>query len=254
MLAIISPAKNLDYETPVPTQLFSQPSFLEESSILIDKLRVLKAEDLEKLMKISPKLADLNVDRYKTWSLPFSLDNAKQAIFAFNGEVYTGLDAYTLTETQLEKAQQKVRILSGLYGLLKPLDLIQPYRLEMGTRFETATDCKNLYQFWGEKLTNSLNEVLEEEKVLINLASNEYFKSVKPKKLNGTVITPTFKDAKNGEYKTIMMYAKKARGSMTRYLLDNDIQSVDELKLAEIDGYVYNEKLSENDNWVFTRG
>lgn len=204
-------------------------------------------------MSISPALSNLNVERYQNWQLPFSLDNSKQAIFAFNGEVYTGLDAYSLTEKQLEKAQKTLRILSGLYGLLKPLDLMQPYRLEMGTRFQIGEN-KNLYQFWGDKLTNALNEILEEEKILINLASNEYFKAVNKKKLKGELITPTFKDAKNGEYKTIMMYAKKARGSMARYLIENDVQEISQLKNAIIDDYAYNEQLSKGNDWVFTRG
>ncbi|MCP4520171.1 MAG: peroxide stress protein YaaA [Cytophagales bacterium] len=254
MLTIISPAKKLDYEKTITTSSFSQPDFLEESSTLMNQLKMLKAEDLEKLMKLSPKLADLNVERNKEWSLPFNTNNARQALFAFNGEVYTGLDAYSLNEDELQKAQKELRILSGLYGLLKPLDLMQPYRLEMGTKFATSENCKNLYEFWGDKLTNAINELLEEEKVLINLASTEYFKSVKPKQLIGDLITPTFKDEKNGSYKVIMMYAKKARGSMTRYLLQNDITNTDELKVAEIDGYIYNEELSKGNDWVFTRG
>lgn len=253
MLAIISPAKNLDYKTNSPTQLHTSSSFLEESSYLIEHLKQLNTEEIGKLMSISPALSNLNVERYQNWQLPFSLDNSKQAIFAFNGEVYTGLDAYSFTKKQLEKAQKTLRILSGLYGLLKPLDLMQPYRLEMGTRFQIGEN-KNLYQFWGDKLTNALNEILEEEKILINLASNEYFKSINKKELKGELITPTFKDVKNGEYKIIMMYAKKARGSMARYLIENDIQEISQLKNAIIDDYTYNQQLSKGNDWVFTRG
>jgi len=252
MLVVISPAKTLDFETPARTNIASTPVFLEDSQVLVERMRELAPADIAKLMKISDKLAVLNSTRYETWSLPFTANNAKQALLAFKGDVYTGLGAETLTPKQDEYAQQHLRILSGLYGVLKPLDLMQPYRLEMGTKLSNARG-KDLYQFWGDKITNSLNDELERNDVLINLASNEYFKSVQPKKLNARIITPVFKDTKNGAQKIISFYAKKARGLMTRYIIENNIDNAEALKDFDVAGYQFEASQSSENEWVFTR-
>ena len=252
MLVVISPAKTLDFETPARTDVSTIPGFLEDSQILVERMRELAPADISKLMKISDKLGVLNSTRYETWSLPFTSDNAKQAVLAFKGDVYTGLDAETLTPEQDKYAQQHLRILSGLYGILKPLDLMQPYRLEMGTKLSN-TRGKDLYQFWGDKITSSLNSELGEGDVLINLASNEYFKSVQPKKLRARIITPVFKDTKNGVQKIISFYAKKARGLMTRYMIDKQIDHVEALKEFDVAGYRFDAKQSSDNEWVFTR-
>jgi len=252
MLVVISPAKTLDFETPARTNIASTPGFLEDSQVLVERMRELAPADIAKLMKISDKLSVLNSTRYETWSLPFTAENAKQALLAFKGDVYTGLDAETLTPAQDEYAQQHLRILSGLYGIVKPLDLIQPYRLEMGTKLSNARG-KDLYQFWGDKITNSLNDELGQNDVLINLASNEYFKSVQPKNLNARIITPVFKDTKNGVQKIISFYAKKARGLMVRYMIDNSIDNAETLKDFDVAGYQFEANQSSKDEWVFTR-
>ena len=226
MKIIISPAKSLDFESKAPTKIYTNSEFIGQSIKLNTKLKKVSRKGLSDLMKISEALASLNYERNQTWQTPFSLENAKQAVFSFTGEVYKGLDANSIKEDKLPVLQDKLRILSGLYGLLKPLDLIQPYRLEMGTKFKVGTK-DNLYQFWGETLANSLNEELKENELLINLASSEYFKALPKKTLKTEMITPVFKDFKNGKYKIIMMYAKKARGLMTRYLIDNDIEDLD---------------------------
>ena len=254
MLIVISPAKNLDYDTPPSTANFSQPDFLEHSQQLIEELRELSVQDIAELMKLSDKLASLNVARYESFSQPFDAANAKQAVLAFNGDVYAGLEATSLTEAQLQFAQQHLRILSGLYGLLRPLDLMQPYRLEMGTKFANQRG-KDLYQFWGNLLTDELNRLLAEqsEQVLVNLASNEYFKAVKAKNIRGRIITPVFKDLKNGQYKIISFYAKKARGLMSRYIIENGLTEAEQIKGFDLAGYRFAESMSEGDSWVFTR-
>ncbi len=253
MLIVISPAKTLDFETPPTTKTYSQPRFLTQSKQLIDTLRQLSAADIASLMKLSDKLAGLNVARYESWSTPFDLKNAKQAVLAFKGDVYTGLEAETLDEKQLVYAQQHLRILSGLYGVLKPLDLIQPYRLEMGTKLENA-EGKDLYAFWGSDIRESLeSDEAMQDKVLINLASNEYFKAVEAKKLTARVITPVFKDWKNGQYKIISFYAKKARGMMSRYIIEHQLQDPDRIKDFDVDGYRYSADMSKKDEWVFIR-
>ena len=252
MLVVISPAKTLDFQTPARTNILSTPGFLEDSQVLIERMRELAPADIAKMMKISDKLSVLNSTRYETWSLPFTPDNAKQAILAFKGDVYTGLDAETLTPEQDKYAQQHLRILSGLYGILKPLDLMQPYRLEMGTKLSNARG-KDLYQFWGDKITDSLNAELAQNDVLINLASNEYFKSVQPKKLNARIITPVFKDTKHGVQKIISFYAKKARGLMTRYIIENNIANAESLKDFDVAGYQFEANQSSENEWVFTR-
>lgn len=254
MLIVISPAKNLDYDTPATTTATSQPDFLSHSQELIEQLCDLSVQDVAELMKLSDKLSSLNVARYASFSQPFNTDNAKQAVLAFNGDVYAGLDAPSLNDSQLQFAQQHLRILSGLYGLLKPLDLMQPYRLEMGTKFANHRG-KDLYQFWGDLLTIELNRLLAEqaEPALINLASNEYFKAVKHRNLQGRLITPVFKDLKNGQYKIISFYAKKARGLMSRYIIENELSQVEQLKDFDLAGYRFAPSMSEGDSWVFTR-
>jgi cytoplasmic iron level regulating protein YaaA (DUF328/UPF0246 family) len=256
MLMVISPAKTLDYESPLATQTYTQPAFQEDSRELIDQLKELEPHQVSNLMSISDKLGQLNAERFRNWHTPFTLDNARQAILAFKGDVYTGLDAESFKREDFEFAQSHLRILSGLYGLLRPLDLMQPYRLEMGTRFENRRG-KDLYAFWGEKLTRALNEELRQdvhdEPVLINLASNEYFKSIKTSKLDARLITPQFKDWKNGKYKIISFYAKKARGMMCRYAIQNRITQADELKKFDLGGYAFSTEQSSGDEWVFLR-
>ena len=255
MLMLLSPAKTLDYETPATTNSFSIPDYLGKSSELVKVLKQKSFLDLMELMQVSQKIAELNVERFNQWKLPFSTENAKQAVLAFKGDVYTGLDASALSENRLAYTQSHLRILSGLYGLLRPLDLMQPYRLEMGLKLTTKKG-ENLYQFWGEKITDALNVLLakQDEPVLINLASNEYFKSVQKKNLDGRLITPEFKDWKNGKYKMISFFAKKARGLMVRYAIDHNIQKAEVLKNFDYDGYHFNLELSRADKWVFSRG
>lgn len=254
MLLVVSPAKNLDYETPPATSIYSQPEFLDYSEQLIDRCKRLSPAKISGLMKISDKLAGLNADRYANWSRPFDTSNAKQALLAFNGDVYAGMQAASFSAEDFEYAQNHLRILSGLYGLLKPLDLMQPYRLEMGTKLDTRKG-KNLYEFWGGVITDKLNQDMtsQGDSVLVNLASNEYFKSVKPKQVEGVVVTPVFKDKKNGEYKIISFFAKKARGLMARYIIQNRLTEVAQLKQFDLDGYQYNEAMSQPLQPVFTR-
>ena len=255
MLMLLSPAKTLDYETPATTNSFSIPDYLGKSSELVKVLKQKSFLDLMELMQVSQKIAELNVERFNQWKLPFSTENAKQAVLAFKGDVYTCLDASALSENRLAYTQSHLRILSGLYGLLRPLDLMQPYRLEMGLKLTTKKG-ENLYQFWGEKITDALNVLLakQDEPVLINLASNEYFKSVQKKNLDGRLITPEFKDWKNGKYKMISFFAKKARGLMVRYAIDHNIQKAEVLQNFDYDGYHFNLELSQADKWVFSRG
>jgi len=252
MKIIISPAKSLDFESKATTSLYTQPSFLEDSVKLNKKLKSLSRNKLGDLMKISPALSALNYDRNQNWQPPFSLDNAKQAVYAFTGEVFRGLDVTTLPEEKISLLQDRLRILSGLYGLLKPLDLIQPYRLEMGTRIKVGK-ADNLYKFWNTDLADALNAEMEEDDLLINLASSEYFKAVPQKALKVPMITPVFKELKNGDYKIVMTYAKKARGLMVRYIVDNNVNSLDELKGFNTEGYGFSETLSTETELVFTR-
>lgn len=252
MKIVLSPAKSLDYTTPVPTENYTIPVFLQEAKILDDVLKAKTPKDLAKLMHISDKLAELNWKRFQEWSLPFTPENARQAIFAFNGAVYNGLDAYSLKPKQIIDLQDKLRILSGMYGILRPLDLMQPYRLEMGTKLEFKT-YKNLYAFWRNKVTNALNEELTNNEPFVNLASNEYFKVMDIKKLKTKIFTPIFKDFKNGELKIIAIYAKKARGMMLRYIVENEIKNVKDLKGFNMENYVFDSKLSTETELVFTR-
>jgi len=253
MLMIISPAKTLDYESPLATETHTQPDFLDDACELIDQLKTLEPHQVSNLMNISDKLGQLNAERFRNWHTPFTPDNARPSVLAFKGDVYTGLDAESFSEEDFSFAQKHLRILSGLYGLLKPLDLMQPYRLEMGTKFEN-TRGKDLYAFWGRKITDALNQLLaDDDKTLINLASNEYFKSVQKKNLDARLITPQFKDWKNGQYKMISFYAKKARGLMCRYVIQNRITNAEDLKGFNLDGYYFSEDQSDNNNWVFLR-
>ncbi len=254
MLLLISPAKTLDYETPVTTQLKSDPEFTDRAETLIKNLRNYAPQDIADLMKLSDKLASLNVARYQSWDKDHNEENAKQAMLAFKGDVYTGLAAETFDEADFQFAQNHLRILSGLYGLLKPMDLMQPYRLEMGTKLPNDAG-KNLYNYWGSTITDRLNQELaaHQSPVIVNLASNEYFKSVQPKALNARLISPEFKDLKNGQYKIISFYAKKARGLMTRYAIQNRIENPEDLKQFDLEGYAFNESMSDGDKWVFTR-
>lgn len=251
MLIVISPAKTLDFETAPSTEKCTQPRFLPQSQQLINELKHLSTADIATLMKLSDKLAALNMARFQTWQKPFNLENAKQALLAFKGDVYTGLDADTLDVAGLDFAQQHLRILSGLYGVLRPLDLMQAYRLEMGTKFANAKG-KDLYQFWGSQLRESIESELKDG-VLINLASNEYFKAVEAKKLKARIITPVFKDWKNGQYKIISFYAKKARGLMSRYIIDHSINDPENIKGFDSEGYRFSPEMSQADEWVFLR-
>ncbi len=252
MKIIISPAKSLDFESKVPTSLHSQPQFLDDSIKLNKKLKTLSRKKLSDFMGISDDLAALNYERNQNWSLPFTPDNSKQAIFAFTGEVFRGIDVHTLDSDKIPLLQDRLRILSGLYGLLKPLDLIQAYRLEMGKKLKVGRT-ENLYQFWGDKIAESLNEELSEDDLFINLASSEYFKAVNQKVLKVPMITPVFKDFKNGQYKTIMTFAKKARGLMVRHIIDNNVTTIDALKGFNIEGYAFSESMSSETELVFTR-
>lgn len=254
MLIVLSPAKTLDYTTPSITGRHSRPQFVERSAELIDTLKQLSPAQIATLMRISDPLAVLNAERFSAWSKKFTLENARQAILAFDGDVYGGLDARSLTDGQLDYAQSHIRILSGLYGLLRPLDLMQPYRLEMGTRLATAA-ARDLYGFWGSALTKVLaNEATREKsEALVNLASEEYFKAVQADMLGIPVITPVFEDWKNGQYKIISFYAKRARGLMARYAALNGITQPERLKQFEMEGYVFDGARSDECRWIFRR-
>ncbi|CAI8166434.1 MAG: Uncharacterised protein [Cellvibrionales bacterium UBA7375] len=254
MLTIISPAKKLDYSQPSEAQTFTQPLLLEHSEQLLKDLRLLSPEDICSLMGLSDKLGALNYERFQEWQTPFSTDNAKQAILAFKGDVYQGLDADNMSADELRWAQDNLRILSGLYGLLRPLDLMQPYRLEMGTKFANQRGA-NLYQFWGDIITAQLNKLFSTsaQSVLVNLASNEYFKSVQPKNINAEIITPVFMDQKGDKYKIISFFAKRARGLMSAFIIKNKITDAEQLKTFNVDGYSFNSAMSEGNKWVFCR-
>ncbi len=254
MLIVLSPAKNLDFETPLPTRKKTKASMLKDAQVLADELKEYSPQKLSKLMGISDKLGVLNYDRYQQWEQPFPASEARQAMFAFKGDVYVGLDAYSLNDDEIAFAQEHLRILSGLYGILKPLDHMLPYRLEMGTKLKNERG-KDLYAFWGGAITQQLNKQLKKlgSDTLINLASNEYFKSVDKGALNAEIITPVFKDWKNGQFKVLSFFAKKARGRMSAYIIKNKITHADGLLDFDWDGYSYNPKLSKDNEWVFTR-
>ncbi len=253
MITVLSPAKSLNFDDQTLVDKHSQIAFPNKTEQLVNKLKKLSAKKLGELMKLSPALSDLNYERYQEFSKEFNNDNAKQAILAFTGAVYQGIKADGFDKKDFDFAQEHVRILSGLYGVLKPLDLIQPYRLEMGTKLPVSAKQKNLYAFWKETTTQYLNDELKGD-VLINLASNEYFKSIDIKSLNSDVLTLNFKDNKNGVYKTIMTYAKTARGYMTNYIVKNKINAVEDLRGFDYEGYVFNNDLSSDLDWTFTRG
>ena len=254
MLIIISPAKSLDFKSENKTEKYTIPPFLDKSEILINELQKYSPNDISKLMNVSFKLAELNYERNVKWNKNFALENAKQALFAFTGEVFRGIDVKTFSTKDLENSQNYLRILSGLYGLLRPLDLIQAYRLEMGTKLENPQG-NNLYKFWGNTITEELNKTLAElkKKTLINLASNEYYKSVKPKLINAKIITPIFKEEKNGKYRIIAVYAKKARGLMTRFIIQNKLKNPEDLKAFDLAGYGFNQELSNEKEFIFIR-
>lgn len=253
MKLVISPAKSLDFESKLPTEFHTTSRFLDDSKQIDKVLKTKSTQVLEKMMSISNNLATLNWQRNQERNLKnIDFSNARQAIFAFNGDVYSGLDAYSIDESKYESLQNSVRILSGLYGILKPFDLMQPYRLEMGTKLQIKTK-KDLYDFWQNKITAALNEELYEKELFINLASQEYFGAINQKKLKVPIITPEFKDFSNGKLKIISFYAKKARGLMARYLIDHDIDTVEGIKLFNTDGYQFDATLSEGNKLVFTR-
>lgn len=254
MLTVISPAKTLDYESSPTTTQHSMPDFVSDSAELVERMRQLTPPDIEQLMHISPKLAGLNFGRFLNWSTKITTDNAKQAVLAFKGDVYTGMQAESFSEDDFRFAQDHLRILSGLYGVLKPLDLMQPYRLEMGIKIDNPRG-KNLYEFWGDKPAEALNAQMQavDTDVLINLASNEYFKSVNQKALKGEIVTPVFKDCKNGKYKVISFFAKKARGLMAAWVIQNRITDKAKLQDFDVAGYAYNEAASQGNELVFLR-
>ncbi len=252
MKIVISPAKSLDYESPLPTDRFTQPAFLSYAEKIQKTLKKKSAKDLSELMHISDNLGRLNYQRNQEWQLPFTPQNARPALYAFKGTVYEGFNAYTLPADKIDSIQNKLRILSGLYGLLKPLDLMQPYRLEMGTKLKLGTK-ENLYKFWGDTLTKALQAEMQSDEILINLASNEYFKVLQPKVLQRTIVTPVFKDFSNGKLKVVAFFAKKARGMMLRFIIDKDIDNTEDLKEFNSAGYVFDANLSTENQWVFTR-
>lgn len=247
MKIVISPAKSLDYQSELPTAEYTLPSFLEDAEKLNKLLARKKPKELSQLMSISDNLAQLNWERNQNFETPFTPNNARPAIYAFNGDVYQGLNVYSLAQDKIGSLQKTLRILSGQYGILKPLDLIQPYRLEMGTALKVGRK-KNLYEYWGSVLTDHLNKEMEDDELLINLASNEYYKVLEPKKIKATIITPIFKDWKNDKLKIISFYAKKARGSMVRYILDSDAKSLDDLKGFDLDGYDFSHEHTVKEN------
>lgn len=252
MKIVISPAKSLNFEKKVPTAIYSEPQFLKQAATIQRALKKKKPKQLSALMDISEKLAELNWQRNQEWHTPFTPENARQAVYAFDGDVYTGLDVYSLPDEKLEMLQDKVRILSGLYGLLKPLDLMQAYRLEMGTVLPIGKN-KNLYEFWRKTITKTLNSELKKGELFINLASNEYFSAVEAKTLKVPVITPEFKDYKDGKLKMISFFAKKARGMMVRYILDTNAETIEDLKGFNYEGYAFDANLSKGNTLVFTR-
>ena len=252
MKVLLSPAKSLDFKSQPPTEKNSFLCFEKEAEFLNSILKRKSPKDLSDLMGVSSKIADLNYERNHNWSLPFNSKNARQAVYAFSGDVYRGLDAYSIDTKKVDFMQSTVRIISGLYGLIKPLDLIQPYRLEMGTKLSFDNN-RNLYDYWKEKITNQLNSELLENEPVLNLASNEYFKAIDSKVLKSDVYSANFKQFKDGNYKTIAIFSKKARGMMTRYIVENNITDISSLKSFNYDGYVYHENLSSEKELIFSR-
>ena len=252
MKVLLSPAKSLDFKTQLPTEKNSFLCFEKEAEYLNSILKRKSPKDLSSLMGISSKIADLNYERNHDWSLPFNNKNARQAVYAFSGDVYRGLDAYSVDDDKIDFMQSTVRIISGLYGLIKPLDLIQPYRLEMGTKLSFDNN-KNLYEYWREKISNQLNLELSESEPVLNLASNEYFKAIDTKVIKSDVYSANFKQLKDGNYKTIAIFSKKARGMMTRFIIDNNITNISDIKSFDYDGYMFHKELSSDKELIFTR-
>ena len=252
MKILLSPAKSLDFKSQLPTDKSSSICFEKEAQQLNSILRSKNPKELSDLMSISSKIADLNYERNHSWSFPFTANNARQAVYAFSGDVYRGLDAYNIDNDKIDFMQNSVRIISGLYGLIKPLDLIQPYRLEMGTKLAFDSN-KNLYDFWRKKISDELNDDLVEDEPVLNLASNEYFKAIDKKVIKTNIYSANFKQFKNGEYKTIAIFSKRARGMMTRFIIQNRIKLIDGIKSFNLDGYMFNENLSSTKELVFTR-
>lgn len=253
MKIVISPAKRLDYESKLPTTRGTQPIFLEQAELINNKLERMSKSALKDLLKVSDNLVELNYQRYKEFNTPFSKENARPAVYAYAGDVYEGLDAYTLPVEKLDKLQDTLRILTGMYGVLRPLDLIQPYRLEMGNKL-SVNGKKDLYDFWKETLTAQLNKELKSDELFLNLASNEYFKAIDTKELKVPAISPVFKDFKNGKLKIISFFAKKARGSMVRFIMDHNVDSLDDVLGFDYDNYRYSEQYTEKENEpVFVR-
>lgn len=252
MKLVLSPAKSLDFESQLPTTKTTEGCFLAEAERLNKLLKKKSPKSLSKLMGISDNLGQLNYERNQEWSLPFTKDNARQAIYAFNGDVYRGIDAYTIDTKKLDKVEDTIRIISGLYGILKPLDLIQPYRLEMGTKMPVGKN-KNLYEFWKKKVTQALNDELEDNELFLNLASNEYFKAIDTKALKVPAFNINFKEFKDGKYKTIAIFAKLARGLMARYIIDTDAKTVEDIKGFNYENYGFSEELSSEKELVFVR-
>ena len=252
MKVLLSPAKSLDFKSKLPTEKNSFLCFEKEAQYLNSILKTKSPNDLSELMGVSSKIADLNYERNHNWSLPFTKKNARQSVYAFSGDVYRGLDAYSIDDDKIDFMQSTVRIISGLYGLIKPLDLIQPYRLEMGTKLPFDNN-KNLYEYWREKITNQLNLELSENEPVLNLASNEYFKVIDSKVVNGDIYFANFKEFKDGNYKTISIFSKKARGMMARYIIENNITDINSLKSFNYDRYIFNENLSSEKELIFCR-
>ena len=252
MKILISPSKTLSFDSEVNCEFKSESRLIDETKILHKILLDYSSEDLKNLMSVSDNIAELNYNRFKNWEDPTSSENSRQAVYAFKGDVYSGLDADTIEEDKFDYLQNSLRILSGYYGLLRPFDQILPYRLEMGTKLENENG-NNLYKFWGDKITNVLNEDLDEDDIIVNLASDEYFKSINKDKIKSNVITPVFKEFKNGTYKVIAIYAKKARGLMSRFLIERKSTSIDDIKLFNVDGYSFDNSLSKDSQMVFTR-
>ena len=252
MKILLSPAKSLDFKSELPTSKTSSICFEKEAQYLNSILKSKNPKELSDLMNISSKIADLNYERNHSWSLPFTHKNARQAVYAFSGDVYRGLDAYSIDNSKIDFLQNTIRIISGLYGLIKPLDLIQPYRLEMGTKLAFDSN-KNLYDFWRKKITQQINLELDDKEPVLNLASNEYFKAIDTKVIKSDIYSANFKQLKNGEFKTIAIFSKKARGMMTRFIIDNNISDITDIKSFDYDGYMFHKSLSTDKELIFTR-
>lgn len=254
MKILLSPAKSLDPNASIPVTDFTIPVFVDKADYLAQKLGKFSSKKISKFMHLSDALADLNANRYQNWTKPTNpTKEIKQCGFMFTGEVYKGLDMASLSKENIKKAQEQIRILSGLYGVLKPLDLMYPYRLEMGTKWEVTPKTKNLYKYWGKQITEQLASETSEDEVIVNLASTEYFKAVDTKTLKRRIITPIFKELKGGDFKVVMIFAKHARGAMARYIVENNLKNIEDLKGYDVDGYRFHESLSVGDEWVFTR-